>query len=285
MNPIRVLETIGRVSPLGCRFYDAVQDRIVYEGLQVTAYLLSTPEKRRSAVVTRSGAFSFRQIPCLTALEFGMGDDDYWQSLPPAKKAAVEVIDLQGQFQPFWFEVDVPMKGLVVSICGETSSPPESSVGIPLYSAPTRSVKEGIAVLRAQLWDATEDVPASWAYIEVWNGTTLRRRGIADREGRLAIFFPYPDLDVLAPGSPPLDTQPLHGKVWSLEIRGHYQRWDPVPDIPNICEVLAQPTAQLWSGDSPLSPLSTVQLEYGRELVVKSTPRSELLISTAGSPP
>ncbi len=284
MNPIRVLETIGRVSPLGCRFYDAVEDRITHEGLQVTAYLLSAPERRRSAVVTRSGAFGFRQIPCITALEFGMGDEDYWGSLPPPKKAAVEVIDLQGQFQPFWFEVDVPMKGLVVSICGETSSPPESSVGIPLYSAPTRPVKEGIAVLRAQLWDAIEDVPASWAYMEVWNGTTLHGRGMADREGRLAIFFPYPDLDRLASGSPPLVDQPLHGNVWSLELRSHYKRLDPIPDIPNICEVLAQPTAQLWSGDSPLLPLTAVQLEYGRELIVKSTPRSELLISSVGSP-
>lgn len=285
MNAIHVLETIGRVSPLGCRFYDAVQDRIVHEGLQVTTYLLSEPERRRSAVVTRSGAFGFRQIPGLTALEFGMGDDDYWGSLPPPKKAAVEVIDLQGQFQPFWFEVDVPMNGLVVSICGEPSSPPESSVGIRLYSAPTRPVKEGIAVLRAQLWDVTEDVPASWAYMEVWNGATLHGRGMADREGRLAMFFPYPDLGGLASGSPPLVNQPLHGHVWSLEIRGHYKRWDPIPDIPNICEVLTQPAAQVWSADSPLSPLTAVQLEYGRELIVRSMPRSELLISTVGSPP
>lgn len=285
MIPIHVLETIGRVAPLGCRFYDAVQNRTVYEGLQVSAYLLSEPQKRRSAVVTRSGAFTFRQIPSLTALEFGMGDDDYWRSLPPPQKAVVEVIDLHEQFQPFWFEVDVPVRGLVVSPCGETSSPPENPVGISLYSAPTRSVKEGVAVLRAQLWDATEDVPASWAYVELWDGTTLHAQGIADREGRLAVFFPYPALETLVSGSPPLADQPLHGYVWSLEIRGHYRSMDPVPDIPNICEVLRQPAAELWSDDSPLSPLTVVQLEYGKELIVRSTPRSELLISTAGSPP
>ncbi len=285
MITIQFLERVGRVAPLGCRFYDPVTDQVVYEGLQVTAYLQTEPEKRRQAVVTRSGAFGFRGLPDLVAVEFGEGDDEYWRSIVSTRKAAVEVLDLQERFQPFWFEIDVPVRGLVLSVCNMAASPPNNAVGIGLYSTPTRPVKDGMAVLRAQLWDAEADGPASWTHIEIWASGTLLGQGVADQQGRLAIIFPYPDLVNFSLGSPPPTGQPLHQQVWALELRAYYKRWNPVPDIPNLCEMLAQSPATLWGEASPLSPLGPVQLEYGKELTVRSLPHSELLMSTVGSPP
>lgn len=77
----------------------------------------------------------------------------------------------------------------------------------------------------------------------------------------------------LSSPTPPQDTRegyPYHGRM--------------VLPFPDLCAILWQAPASLWSDEGRTSPLTEVTLRFGQELVVRSsntTPRSLLLISPA----
>ncbi|MCP3137369.1 hypothetical protein [Pyxidicoccus xibeiensis] len=295
MRPaIHVMERLSRVAPLGVRFRDEATGTLVGDGLEVSAFPLGLPAARRHSIVNRSGIHVLMDLPGLRDLEYAdgdAGDDAWWAALPARRPYTVEVRDTLGRFLPCAFRADLPHRGLFTPDC--VSSPPSplspnEGPAVPLYSAPSRQSAVPMAVLRAELWDQPMRIPAAWALVEatpVAGGVTAR--GMADAQGRLALFFQYPEPVDFAPGSP-LDASslpagpPLLDQSWALQVRVHYARRTPVPQLPDVCLTLSQPPAGVWA-DSTGSPLELLEptLRYGQELVLRTqnAPQSRLWIT------
>ena len=272
-------EEFSRVTPLGLRFWDTLSENSVGEGLTVSAYPSGDPSRRVEAISNRLGIYLLQNLPGLRELEFSRGDADYW-SMVPKKPFVIAVTDPHGRFQPFTFHADLPFRDVLTSPCVAVSSPPDLAdvPGIPLYSAVTRPVPSGTAVIYAQLWDSSNDRPASWAVVEALFDHHFLARGFADREGRLALVFPYPEPSDSAsspPSSPPLGNAPsLLEQTWPVELHAFYKPQQPIPEIPDLCQTLNQSPATLLSTLSPAFPLTEVILHYGQELVVRSESQS-----------
>jgi hypothetical protein len=277
---VRILERDPHVTPLGIRFRDSVTGETVSDGLVVT-HPSTRPPGRATAVVTPSGVFAASGFPGLRAAELGAGDDAYWDDPPATGRYELEVHDMQGRFHSFRFEADVPARGLFQLACVQTYSPPLGESAVPLFSTPSRPVAAGLGVVRADLWDADAERPAAWAVLEVTpdgGGTAV---GVADARGSVAVILPFPEPTALE-ASPPSGRRSLAEQTWSLDLRVLYEPASPVPALPDLCDVLGQAEATLVADDSPPAALTTATLEFGRELVVRSTGRPELLVLPAG---
>jgi hypothetical protein len=248
-----VIERLSKVAPLGVRFWDEITHKAIGDGLIVTAYRPLQPDRRFALTLNRANVFVLQNVPGLRDVEFGAGDQAYWDDLPTPQDFAIDVFDTTNRFLPFTFTAAVPTRDLFEWICG---SPPEQS-GVPLFSAPSRSVPGGYGVIRAELRDESqfdtrtqEYAPASWAMLEAWYDSQLVGRGLADQQGRIVVLFPYPE-----PINPPISS----------------------PPTPRTA--LTQSPATLLSSLSPPTPLITVNVTYGVEAIVKTVGRSDLLIS------
>ena len=318
---ITKLDRLTQVAPLGLRFRDVVSGAFVGEGLNVRVYPLGRSTASVAAIANRKGVYVLHHAAGLRALEAGAGNREFWDHLPPRKSFVIEVSDQQRRFQPFHFLEQLPIEGIYKWTGVAPASPPASPpalaaapTSIPLYSSPVRSVPAGMAVLRAELWDAAQDTPAAWAVIEGYLDDQLIVRGIADEQGRIALIFPYPAPRSFAVSSPPVSpvssppaaTGPaLTEQVWSIRLLAKYTAVRPVssppdpfeikPELPDLRFTLSQPPATLWSDAAITKPLVEVSLRYGRELTLKSEPtttspplpvrQSVLFISPAVSPP
>lgn len=314
MNQTLVIETlpvIGRLTrtaPLGLRFWDDLTGRVVGDGLVVTAYPPDSPLRRTEAVVNRSGVYVLNGLPGLREVEFGNGDDDFWNAPPGRAIFKIEVVDTFRRFQPFLMTIEAPVKGIVGSAEAGGDSPPGASPGIPLYSTASRSVPAAMAVLRADLreWKTGGDhegEPARWALVEARMAGRLVARGIADDRGSVALLFAYPAPVTHPLGSPPVISPPgaegpaLRDQQWTIELSASFDKLSPEPPapgspaLPELTEVLAQSPATLWADTERSEILTETVLGFGRELIVRSVDRlsnrsrSVLLISAAGSPP
>ncbi|MEO8955615.1 MAG: hypothetical protein ABI396_11980 [Ktedonobacteraceae bacterium] len=301
-NSLRQFELQTWVAPLGVRFWDAVSGRAISDGLRVTAYPTGQVTPKIQAFTNHSGVYVWRNIPGLSDFEHGANAEQFLTHMPvPTRPFTVEVVDGLRRFQPFSFAVDVPCRGLFPWTCVEDASPPEpANTMVPLFSAPTRAVASGLAVIRALLWDVTVDLPAAWAVLEAWIADRRIARGFADGQGQVALIFPWPaPIDPVfdpsgrmqnsqqAPASPPLsaptqENRALGEQVWSVKLQARYAPIHPAPSVPDLCATLQQAPAQLWSDAARASPLPEVLLKFGAELVVRSPaaiPRSVVLLS------
>jgi hypothetical protein len=300
---VRRLEVLSRVAPLGVRFRDEVTGALVGDGLQVSAFPEGQPTARRASIVNRSGVHVLMDLPGLRDLEFGgkdvppqdAGDAAWWASLPTHKPFTVEVEDAMGRFLPCSFRAQLPFPGLFQLDCPgvpPASLPPTGGPAVPLFSAPARAPGGPLAVLRAELWDADAQVPAAWALVEATPEGGAPVRGVADEQGRLALFFQYPAPVDFPPGSfadasalpagPPLLEQ-----SWALHVRVFYARRTPVPARPDLCDTLSQPSSWAWTDTGSSVELLEPTLRYGQELVLRTqdAPRSRLWITSTGSLP
>ena len=303
-------DTVTITAPLGLRFRDESTGELVGEGLRVAVFEPSKPAGKVQAIANPSGVYVVHHAPGLIAIEHGIGDAKFWSSLPPKRNFVVAVTDAERRFQPFQIDVQLPQRGIFNWVSPFGMSPPGSASGIPLYSSPVRKVPAGMAVVRADLWDASNDLPAAWTVVEVLVDDQLVGRGIADDQGRLAVIFPQPApprftaLSSPSVGSPPAVTGlPLTEQTWGLNLRALYEPMDPLPlfpgesgpeqGLPDLRAMLSQPEATLWADPELTIPLTTVSLSYGRELILKSRPalstspptrESVLFITPAVSP-
>jgi hypothetical protein len=284
-----VIERLTRVAPFGVRFYDTVSNRMVSNDLSVTAYLPHDPSRRCSATPNRSGVYVLHHAPGLESFAFGAGDDAFWQNLPPRRSFVIEVSDLQRRFLPMAFTVALPARGIFQWQEPGMSpvAPPQAAV--PLYSAPTRAVPDGMAVIRADLWDGRDDGPASWAVIETQSDGQAAIRAVADGRGRVAVIFPYPEplpgSVSSPPGAPPGGGPRLFmEETWPVRLRVFYSPRKPAAQVPALEEVLNQTPATILNALSPPVALPELRVAFGKELIVKSQFRSELLVIPAGSP-
>jgi hypothetical protein len=283
MTPIRILERVTLTAPLGLRFQDVVTGEFIGAGLSVLAYQTGNPARRFQLVANRSGVYTLHHAAGL--LDFERRDaDDVWQAPLPLKTYVIEVTDQERRFLPFRFDVALPARGLYEWISPSNGSPVEAEPGIPLYPMASRQVPAGMAVARAELWDAVQSRPASWAVLETHYNGRLLGRGIADETGRVAVIFPYPApraSPFASPlGSPPAGSgKPLFSQEWPLELRAFYAPKpvspleQPPSEQPDLRSALGQKQAALW--DAALTtPLAEAVLRYGRELILRSRDES-----------
>jgi hypothetical protein len=316
-TPFIITDRLTMVAPLGLRFHDTANGAIVGDGLSVWAYPLGRPSAKRPAIANRRGVYVLHHGYGLREREQGDGSRSYWDHPdPPNKDFVIEVTDEQRRFQPFQFTASLPVEG-IFKWDGSLESPLSTRTTVPLFSATTRSVVSGMAVIRAELWDTSLDAPAAWAVIEAFTAGTFIGRGMADDAGRIAVIFPYPTPLSFASasppgsplGSPPVATSaPLTEQVWPLELRAFYTPERPVmsppdfieeagPALPDLRFTLSQPAATLWA-DAEQTEILETNLRFGRELILKSRPSpssppspltqtrdSVLFITPAVSPP
>ncbi len=299
--PARTLDTLTRVTPLGLRFWDAVLETMIGDGLTVTAYPEGQGGRRVPAFTTPGGVYAFAGLPGLHAAETGAGDDaywTYWAGPPRTRRFVVEVSDPAGRYQPFSLTADLPHRGVYTWDCAAVASPLASPVApgppaVPLFSAPARPVPAGMAVVRAELWDSFAGAAAAWAVLEVAAPGQPPAQGIADARGRVAVLFPYPEpaMPSAAPGSPPGGAAvPLARQRWAVALRAAYARRPP-SSAPDLCATLGQRAAFLWANTTLSRPLNEAQLLFGQELVVRtedSATRARLptlYVTAAASPP
>jgi hypothetical protein len=315
VTELLTIERWSRVAPLGVRFVDDQNGKVVAVGLRVSAWPTGEPSRVSAVPINGTNVFYMMNVGGLRDLEFGDGDDAYWAGLPRRLGFTLEVEDLQGRFLPFRFTADLPSRGLLRLGCGSpltpVSLPPGSEDdGVPLFTAPARATTPGTVVMRADLWDATNHVPAAWAVLEARTpGARLRGepavRAIADHRGCVALHFPVPDERDFDGGSFDSPTGgggtglPLAARTWPVELDVFYGHLPPAadtasrlqPPIADLCAALSQPPARLWDrlGATP-SPFTQVTLRYGQEASIKSSdvgqePPSVLLLTPSQSPP
>ncbi len=276
MTDIEVLDRVTRVTPIGARFFDAVEQAIVSEGVVVSMWQLNGSPKRQQAIVNRTGVFVVRGLRGLHEAETGKGDKDYWDHVL-TKSYGLEMTDHMRRFLPYWFETGAPTKGLLRVTCG--SPPPNTEAGLPLYSAPSRLVAGHYATVRADLWDVQHNCPAAWAYAELTANHILLCEGMADRSGKLAMFFAYPEAADQFPASPLQTGVAPRKQSWDVHLTIRYRFKKPVPDIPNLCgDVFGQPQVPVWQQRGPNVELITTKLWVWQELILTTAGKSELLI-------
>jgi hypothetical protein len=276
-----VIERLSKVAPLGVRFWDEVSHKSIGDGLIVNAYRATQPDRRFALTINRANVFVLQSVPGLRDVEFGAGDQAYWDDLPSPQNFVIDVRDTAGRYLPFTFTADVPTRDLFAWICG---SPPEQS-GVPLFSTPTQSVPGGYGVIRAELRDESqfdtrtqEYASASWAMLEAWYDGQRVGRGLADQQGRIVVLFSYPEPINPPISSPPTPRTALTSQVWPIELRVFYSSLS-ASQAPDLCAALSQSPATLLSALSPPTPLTSVNVAYGADAIVKTVGRSDLLIS------
>jgi hypothetical protein len=242
--------------------------------------------------VSPSGVFILAGLPGLRDLENGRGDEAYWAGVaqptsPSRPPFRVEMDDPAGRFLPYWFNADLPKRGLFGSPAGLATSPPTSPPGagadfLPLFSAPARPAPAALAVVRAQLRIAGTDTAVAWALVHAYCQGQRVCTGMSDREGRVALIFAFPEPQPkhLQRSSPP---QSLVEKTWKVALEARYTpraATDPIPKIESLERILSQEARPLLQSVSPAVALPEQNLELGAELVVHSAQSSFLFVQT-----
>lgn len=283
-----VLETLSRVAPLGIRFWDAVTCSTIGAGLVVTAHRADRPGRRFNLILNRTDTFVLQNVQ--PEVEFGAGDQAYWNSLLAPRIWVIDVTDQTNRFLPFSFEALAPHRSLFQ---WTFNSPPDVGPLVPLFSAPTRPISGGYGVLRANLHAETQFdplteqyAPAAWAMIEAWYQGVCLGRGLANEQGTLLLPLPYPEpISPInaSPLSPPQPPRSLTDQHWPIELQAFYSSVTSPLAVasarPTLTQLMQQSSATLLSSLSPLTPLTQADLQYGVETVLRTGNLSELLIT------
>jgi hypothetical protein len=194
-------------------------------------------------------------------------------------RVRIEVRDRSRRFHSFAVEdVELPAEGILAARCPGLQAAPrnEDTDALPLFSRASRPVPAGTAVVRARLLHHADRAPAAYAALEVVPRVGAEAvRGIADERGEVVVMFPYPQPSGIS-GSPPSGTKrPLAKATWNVRVRALAPRQPSPPaepGLPDLCTFLDQSPATLLTSASPPTELGEATLEYGRELVLRSSP-------------
>lgn len=279
MTRVHVLESVRRHSALGIRFWDVATGNTVVDGLDVGLFPRSNPQARRPLLPNHSGVYVAHNAPGLRNFEFStQPPEELWAT--PTKPYRIDVSDPAGRFLPSSFDVDLPVRGLlsllapwlspaqVIPLPLETGSPPQPVVGVvPLFSAPARPLPEPLGVVYAQLRLQSSGDAAPWALLAVTIDGKPRGLGLADADGRVAVFFGYPDPPRRQLLSPP---EQRNDFSWSVGLGAFRDDDLPAvlsPDLAQVLGQLSQPRQVLESLHSPAMPL---RLDYRVPLTVRT---------------
>lgn len=289
---IRILEEIRSFTPFGIRFWDAVLDTQVRDGLAVEAWPRLRPQKSRAAYRTLSDVYAFRDLPGLRALESRLPEAE--ASPPTPQRFIVQARDRRDRFLTVAFAVDLPLDYMGPFLAGSEVSPLEpSSDGFVLLSAPNRPNVGWLATVRGELADVSTGEPASHALLRLRSPGESSWYGLADEGGRFALFLPYPALLDGLGGSPGNgNSAPLEERTWPLTIEVFWEpgSQQPLPGarVPDYLSLLHQAQGGVWpvrpQDGGVEQPLWSGDLEYGTQLDLATQGRSQLLVSPASSP-
>lgn len=281
-DDVVALERVTRVTPFGARFWDAATRRFIADRLRLRAWRgADTSTRATEGFPNPSGVMLLAGLPGLRELENGAGDDAYWAAAPvsPPHRYRVEFSDRAGRFLPYTFDAHLPWHGLYPAPYPDIVSPALLDA-FPLFSAPARPVPPALAAVRAQLRRSDDGRPAAWALVETfWNGTLLCT-GLADREGRVSLYFAYPEpvpkhLQRVSP------SQPYPEASWTLTMQVRhtpYAQDVTPPAVERLERILAQEPRALLDSLMPAANFTDRTLELGVELVVRSDPSSYLYV-------
>lgn len=292
---VRIRERVARQAPFGLRLWDVACATHIAEGLEIDVAVRGRPEASTRAFVNPSGIYCASDVPGLRRFELDdTADPAAWSAaLRPYR---VEVRDPQDRFLPFAFDADLPVRGLFDRLMPAMSPPhllaspsPLTIDGVPLFSSASRPVPEPFAAVRAQLREFGTERPAAWCLVTVSVEASVCGIGLADREGRVAVLFPYPDRPRPTLASPPPATNDFR---WNVELTAYYVPGPPAapaPAVADLAAVLAQvnsPRPLFHSLASPPQPLPPLPLDYRVPLTVRTEagptgPSSYLYVGTA----
>ncbi|HYJ03855.1 MAG TPA: hypothetical protein VEX43_01895 [Chthoniobacterales bacterium] len=270
-------ERVSLTCALGLRFFDVATGLFVGAdgtigreslGLNAVAWPIGAPHQKTVGVVTPSGIIAFHGLPGLREFE-NSGEADPWASPHRTRDFQVEVIDRMGRFLPCTFAVSAPEKGL--ALFAEDGSPPWIEAGaVPLFSAPSRTLPPGLAIVRMELRDLGTGREAAWAIVEVnylSRGSRRTARGLADDKGRVLLLFAYPEGQRRAFNhSPPGNSPGLSQQEWTLEFAVSHEAVEHPEAAADYGRRLAQLPAIATRGGSPAEFLNEETLRFGQEL-------------------
>jgi hypothetical protein len=249
--------------------------------MQATALPVGAPpwQDKITAVSTPSGILGFHGLPGLRRFENSDAEDP-WQTPQATRAFQIQVIDALGRFLPCTFAINVPARG--IATFADNSSPPWIENGdVPLFSAPSRAVPAGLAIVRAQLRVLRTGGDAALAQVEAdycSAGITRTARGLADEEGRVLLLFPYPEGQHRAfNSSPPGTGGGVTDQRWTLEFRFFHESTstpaenpqpglNPWPEFADYTLRLSQSQVLAWQRESPITPFHEGTLQFGSEL-------------------
>ena len=282
-------------TPLGLQLRDPLSDRPVGAGLDVTARRRAGGRVSR-AFLTPSAVHAFHHLEGLRSLETFPPDDVRELAAVPSEQVEIVVaaVDRAGRFLPLVLTVAAPHWGLVTSEDVLAASVPGGGP-IYLFSAPARTLAPGTAVVRARV-AGTSGTPLAFAIVEVSLGPD-RWAGISDVDGSVAVAFPSPTFGGAVLGSPVAGTAgtPPDQQVWtvSIAVRSDLAVLDLVDGIPargrewpTLTSLFAQPHRDIVPAvGSPAAASLTLQLKFGRDLVVRTTDQEDALLLVDGVAP
>lgn len=290
---LQFMERLRIHSFLGIRFWDPVTQQSVTEGLQVTAQRLRADRSQRlgqpvPGKVTPGGAIAFFG---LTPAE--RPDDtvpDLWDGQPADQRVVVDVVDRRSQFLPLSFVAQFPLRGVFQGQGAWLSTAllrPEpaagAALGVQLWSAPSRLVPPGRAMVRSQLVVGETMTPAAYALLRVQlapplPATALDYFALADHRGTVVIPMPYPRVPEPATASTPYPS--LDQQTFPLRITAQYHpnpAMLPGSTVPNLEALLTQPPANIgvfWEAGPPRTlppqPQLSVNLQFGQPLILRT---------------
>lgn len=280
-------------SVLGIRFWDPVTDNQVRDGLRVTARPLYASGPKVRANRTRSDIYAFHGLPGMRAFEYRLA---YSEASPPEQKAfIIEIEDYFRRYNPVALRVALPLPYRGVFLSNMPGSPYRPSPqGFLLYSAPSRIIPSQMALVRGELTNAITGRPAAHAVVQVrLAGGQQQWHGVADDGGRFLVVFPYPTIEYVFSGSPPtIEFRPLKDQRWTVSVEVLYEpnRQEKLPfaSVPEYLGILTQRRASIVPEASPTGspagmsgavPALLMNLEYGKELVIRTQGLSTLMIS------
>lgn len=269
----KLLDHVRLNALFGVRFWDAVGGCVVADRLVVEVFPKGRPNQRVTATANRSGVFSARRLPGLSAFETGTA------GAPGPRDFVIEVTDTAGRFVPFAFTTAVPAATAADRMFVWERGTPM----VPLFSAPGRAVPAGMAVVRAQLVradvvgaDPDTRPPAPWAVLEVTPPDGKVARGLADDRGCVAVVFPYPEPPDPSAAGPPVGPTAPDRREWKVDVRTLFVPGPPA-DRPDLRAALAQTAARMWADADRTTERKGATLTAAGELVLRT--------ATTGSPP
>lgn len=289
----RLLEQLDTFTPLGIRFWDPVLDRAIVDGLQVTAWPLSSPTRPIVASRSRSDVFTFRWLPGMRPVEHRYPDPDFFDASTPQRRPfIVTVTDLRSRYLPAAFRIDLPLPyGGVFLAEGSASIPDATPRGVYLFSAPARRTNELLTAVRGELVHQVTRATVPWAHVIVSAPHGAVFHGLADEVGRFAVFMPFPSLEEGFGGSPGQfgHGTPIGERGWDITLAVDAQPGAlaalPGTSLPDYRSVFGQLPAQLWDAEPDPSvvptPRLSLRLRVGEELIVRTANLAQLLVTPA----
>lgn len=296
MTALAMIDRIVRPAPIGLRFRDVANGQIVTGGLDVTVASIRNSARRARLEVNGKGVWFVHRFPGFSDETLAATAD--WTTL--AQPCRVTVEDRDGRFLPLSVELHLPARGIVNwpgwAVLPQASLEPfTESDGVhppvvmrdalPLFSAAGRPAPAPLAEVRCQLVRNDTGQPASWALLTATCAGRVRALGQADAEGRVVLFFAYPERPRASLAtSPPTITD----FRWSIELTACWNGLEPTafPEFGAAMSQLLHPRRLFASTAAPVKTLPAQQLNFGRQLILRTArtpdgPSSYLIMSAS----